>query len=229
MSTFQEITQQALATNYGVRDIFDSDEAFRLATLVANRNTAFANDFKIRGHEYSFRAQTSGKEDDRSSETSTFGQSPFAPSSETISSRKVPECEDVQEILHDAVDIPRSMQFGINGWIQKLYSEARGFEIGTFNYALLSTLLKKQSARWPMVAYGYISDIIAMVHQFIAKVLGAACGDEKISTNILSLLMDGLMDKYRQALSTVEFLLKIEREGTPMTLNHYMNDTLQKW
>lgn len=93
--------------------------------------------------------------------------------------------------------------------------------------------MKKQSAKWPILAQGYISDVIAMVHRFINKALRAACGDStsgdsKISTNLLALLWDNLMDKYRQAISQVEFQLSIERGRMPMTLNHYFNDNLQK-
>lgn len=41
--------------------------------------------------------------------------------------------------------------------------------------------------------------------------------------------MDDLVKKYKHAMSTVDFLLRIEREGTPTTLNHYFNDNLEKW
>jgi hypothetical protein len=37
VSSFQEITQLALTTNYSVRDIFDTDVDVRLATLISNR------------------------------------------------------------------------------------------------------------------------------------------------------------------------------------------------
>lgn len=112
--------------------------------------------------------------------------------------------------------------------MDKVYDESRGFEIGTFNFTLLSALMKKQSVKWPFLAQGYISDVIAMVHRFIKKALFAACGDKRMSTNIIARLEDKLTDKYRQAITHVDFLLKIEREGTPMTLNHYLNDNLQK-
>lgn len=109
----------------------------------------------------------------------------------------------------------RSMQSGIIDWIGKLYKDARGFEIGTFNPVLLSTLMKKQSAKWPGIAQGLVSDIITSVHLFIRNALLAACHDSRISSNILSMLMDNLIDKYRQAISAVDFLLDIERSGTP--------------
>jgi hypothetical protein len=67
------------------------------------------------------------------------------------------------------------------------------------------------------------------VHAFICKGLEVVSKNTQISTNIMSLLMDDLVEKYKQAISTVEFLLRIEREGTPLTLNHYFNDNLEKW
>lgn len=89
--------------------------------------------------------------------------------------------------------------------------------------------MKKQSDKWPVIARGYISDVINMVHGFIRKSLWVSCHSKKISSGIISLLMDDLLDKYRQAIAAVEFLLNIERAGTPMTLNHYLNDNIQKW
>jgi hypothetical protein len=68
-----------------------------------------------------------------------------------------------------------------------------------------------------------------MVHIFIKKALIISCGDQGLGQNILSFLLDDLINKYQQALSTTSFLLKIEREGTPMTQNHYLNSNLQKW
>jgi hypothetical protein len=45
----------------------------------------------------------------------------------------------------------------------------------------------------------------------------------------MSVLMDDLIEKYRQALSKTDFLLRIEREATLMTLNHCLDSDLQKW
>jgi hypothetical protein len=66
------------------------------------------------------------------------------------------------------------------------------------------------------------------VHAFIRNALEVVSKDTELSSKIMSLLMDDLVEKYKHAMSTVEFLLRIEREGTPITLNHYFNDNLQK-
>lgn len=138
-------------------------------------------------------------------------------------------CSDIEDILHDRVQIQNSLTEGILPWIENVYQGSRGFELGTFNSSILPSVLKKQSAKWPSLAEGYICDIISMVHIFTSKALDISCGNQRLGQNILSFLMDGLIEKYRQALSMTDFLLRIEREGTPMTLNHYLNSNLQKW
>lgn len=246
VATFQDITQQALATNYGVRDIFDSDRELRLATLVATRYAAFSHDLALWGHQYAFKPKGDEphgrKSDDENRESESAGDQNYIdggdggddtgarpPKSQHTSSRKVTKCDDLEGILYEDAPIERSMQSGIIAWIGQVYNGARGFEIGTFNHVLLATLMKKQSAKWPDIARGFVSDIIATVHIFIQRALSAACHDSRVASNILSLLMDNLMDKYRQAISSVDFLLDIERAGTPMTMNHYLNDNIRKW
>ena len=242
VSKFQEVTQHALGTNYGFHKIFETDQKARLATLVAARNAKFSDDLATRGHQYSFHPDNSDEESTAEAEDSESESSGDDESEETeqvstqsttsqyaLMSREVTDCEELQDILHKAVRVCLSYKRGISKWIENLYKEARGFEIGTFNHTLLSTLMKKQSAKWPALAQGYISDIIIIVHQFIQAVLASVCGDQKIFSSILSLLIDDLLEKYRRAITVVDFLLDMERAGTPMTLNHYLNDNLQKW
>ncbi|KAF7715889.1 Uncharacterized protein PECH_005775 [Penicillium ucsense] len=152
----------------------------------------------------------------------------WTPEVHSFSSRKVAECGDLHEILHGGAPVEPSTQVGITAWISKIYNEAQGFKIGTFIDVLLWTLWRKQSAKWPNLAQGYVSDIISYVHKFIQTALLAACRDSVMSSRILSLLMDDLMENYRQSISLADFLRGIEQAGTPMTLNHYLNDILQK-
>ncbi|KAJ5537458.1 hypothetical protein N7513_010644 [Penicillium frequentans] len=244
VSKFQRITENALHTNYGSQDAFDEDRDLRLATLVANRNAQFSDDFSTYGHVYAFKSHE--HDDDLEVKPTVPATSP--PSSvgaiigmsndgegeeeeqerRSVPSRKLNNCGDIQDILHDCVQIPDSQTQGVLPWIENLYRESRGFELGTFNSSILSSVLKKQSAKWPSLAEGYICDIISMVHIFTTKALEISSGDQRLGQNILSFLMEDLMGKYRQALSTAEFLLRIERDGTPMTQNHYLNSNLQK-
>lgn len=246
MAKFQRLTENALHTNYGSQDAFDEEPNLRLATLVANRNAQFSEDFSTYGHVYGFKSH----EHEEDSEIKSTVPETSPPSSvganiigsddddgggdeeeerKSVPSRKLNSCDDIQDILHDCVQVQDSLAQGILPWIENIYRVSRGFELGTFNSSILSSVLKKQSAKWPSLAEGYICDVISMVHNFTTKALNVSCGDQRLGQNILSFLMEDLSEKYRQALSMAEFLLRIERNGTPMTQNHYLNSNLQKW
>ena len=106
---------------------------------------------------------------------------------------------------------------------------SRGFELGTFDSSILATTMKVQTTKWAAIALGYISDIATIVHRFIDRVLQSICSEAQVKSELLSALMDGLTERYHKAIDQVRFLLDVERTGTPMTLNHYFNDTLEKW
>jgi hypothetical protein len=89
--------------------------------------------------------------------------------------------------------------------------------------------MKKQSVKWTGLALGYASDVVVITHAFITNLVALTCADEHVSRELLSILMDGLLERYTIALDQVRFLLHVERTGKPMTLNHYFNDNLQKW
>ncbi|RDH26896.1 P-loop containing nucleoside triphosphate hydrolase protein [Aspergillus welwitschiae] len=238
VSKFQRITENALQTNYGSQDAFDDEPELRLATLVANRNALFSDEISTHGHTYAFVSHThdDDSEDQRNRSVASPANSVCSDADKfeseeeckSIPSRKINSCSDIEDILHDCVPIQDSQTQGTLAWIEKIYRESRGFEIGTFNSTILSSVLKRQSAKWPSFAEGYICDVICVVHTFIKKALTIICNDQRLGQNILSFLLDGLSDKYRQALSTTNFLLRIERDGTPMTQNHYLNSNLQK-
>ncbi|KAL8836216.1 MAG: hypothetical protein Q9176_006477, partial [Flavoplaca citrina] len=67
-----------------------------------------------------------------------------------------------------------------------------------------------------------------MAHTFVIDLLRVVCPVERVRTGIMSLLTGHLMEKYKAAISHVNFLLEIELDGTPATLNHYFNDNLEK-
>ena len=80
--------------------------------------------------------------------------------------------------------------------------------------------IKRQSVKWKELALGNISDIMTLVYTFVVDLLRVVCPVRRVQRGILSLLMDRLMEKYKSATSHVEFLLEIELDGTPATLNH---------
>lgn len=89
--------------------------------------------------------------------------------------------------------------------------------------------MHKQSEKWPRYAMGYIGDIITAVHAYIVKALQLLCPDRQVVRGLLAAITEGLQAGYQRAVDQVKFVLSVERNGTPMTLNHYFNDNLQKW
>lgn len=237
--------QQALEANYGSQKAFE-DPDMRLATLVVSRNIAFAHDLLTKGQTYAFQSRranmhgSSGNSADKEKTAAPENQRPqkshsaeshvSKSGSQPTPSRKVALCDSaLQEVLHENVQIECSTGTGIIDWIGELYNDSRGFEIGTFNHHLLSTLMTRQSVKWPIMVRGYVSDIVVYVHTFLCKALLASCREKQLSSKIISFMMGELIKNYHRAICAADFLLDIERAGTPMTLNHYLNENLQKW
>ncbi|KAF3407828.1 Interferon-induced GTP-binding protein Mx2 [Talaromyces pinophilus] len=229
VNSFQDITRQALTTNYSSNDVFDIHRELRFATVIVNRNDIYSKDMAIWGHKYKFARESD--EDDSSSvpevkpEHRLFADLGAA----NLEVRKVSDMPDLEDLVHDMeindVVTPKSR---INSWIERQYRDSRGFEIGTFSFTLLSTTMKQQSEHWTSITHGYINDVVTMTHQFILKALEIACPDDRVRCNLMSILMDKLLGRYRNAIDKVKFLLYVERSSTPMTLNRYLNSNLQK-
>lgn len=68
-----------------------------------------------------------------------------------------------------------------------------------------------------------------MVHHFIAEVIKEICPDPKVLEQLWdNFLLEELHKSYKRAMDQAKWLLEIEREGNPLTMNHYFNDNLQK-
>ncbi|CAG7950906.1 unnamed protein product [Penicillium salamii] len=192
-----------------------------IATVISTRNNEFSGDIGLYGHSYAFGSKSKGASTNDAINSSTSD----------IPNRYVKESldvDDIKEILVEREDVQAPEKHQIFEWVSKAYEDARGFEIGTFNHTILSTLMKQQTVKWPTLSRGYVSDIICYVHNFIQTVLGQVCKNRQIYSRILSVLREDLIRQYCRAISMVDFLLTIERKGTPLTLNHYMNDNLEK-
>lgn len=75
---------------------------------------------------------------------------------------------------------------------------------------------------------GFVSDAIVLGHRFILSALSAVCDDAYVRDALADKLSDELTRRYQNAIACAGFLLKVEKSNTPMTLNHYFNDNLQR-
>lgn len=113
-------------------------------------------------------------------------------------------------------------------WLEGEYRRSRGFELGTFDASLLTIMWRKQSANWDRLTKGYINDIICLVHAFTMDLLSIICPDHRVRSGLTSVLIDPLLERYQQAIKYGDFVMKVERVGNPLTLNHYFADNLEK-
>jgi hypothetical protein len=224
VSAFQNLTVQALGAEYSSNDAFENIRALRLSTEIVTRNEKFSDDLSRWGHLVAFNNALSAQ-----TNASDITVNHPKLKRQLLSSRKVKGIPEIQEILPKSSDISPPLSHDISSWISDEYRQSRGFEIGTFNHALLSGLMKKQSFKWISLANGYIGDIITIIHAYITNGLRQVCIDRRVSENLLAFLKDKLFERYQSAINEVGFLLLVERSTTPMTLNHYLNDSLEKW
>ena len=247
--SFQKIVADALATNYGHRELFRDYSSLRLVTTAINRAEDMATMFAKFGHTYEFGGQSStGAEEggdlgsnmnvdteDETGEVEVTGAEDDPPAGEfsnRSSSRPVrqfPGRTAVDDLLPHTSAVATPQRGEIFKWLRGMFYRTRGFEIGTVNPTLLGALVGEQAHKWKDIALGYVADLIVLTHNFVNDLLQHVCPSRQVRGNVLSLLMDQLCVKYKRAIAHVEFLLNVDLKGTPSTMNHYFNDNLQKW
>lgn len=208
---FTEVTNSALESRHVENDWFNENPALRFANNVVAYNEWFSENVAKYGHWYLFEGDSIEKTEDK------------------IEVDRLLDITMPADVLPDGVDtVDCSYEDGVMEWLGKTYQDSRGFELGTFNGSLLAQAMKKQSDKWEPIALGYIRTIIRMTHQFIEELFALICPDDRIREGLMSMLMEELTEKYCKATSQVQFILRVERQGTPATMNHYFNDNLEK-
>ena len=263
---FQSTTFLAVAARYGADDLFDRIRGLKLATIVVDRNTIFADDVWKKGHTMTFSQGEQSKKceddavpfeevglqfaddgdddagdddgddddgddddgDDDAGDDDAVDDDAEDSEEGSYRVRLTVSDPELDEILHDDCNVPAPKPMGIMLWLDQVYKGSRGFELGTFDASILPNIWKKQSANWNDLALGYVSDIVSHVHNFIVKLLSALCEDRRVQSALLSVLMDGLVERYKKSIDHAYFILHVEKLGTPLTANHYFSDNLEK-
>jgi hypothetical protein len=228
---FQRITSHALDAKYGGDDVFDQNPSLRLATMVVKRNETFSNAVEANGHTFHFTSAPphEGKESKDADSWGLFDVPARRSLRQGVNVREAENHPDLEDILFDPIQLNAPDYSGVLDWLKEVYNDSRGFGLGMSDPSLLAITMRKQSVNWTGLAFGYISDIVTMAHTFICDLLKILCPDERVRAGLSSGLAENLLAKYKKAFSFVEFLLEVERSGTPTTLNHYFNDNLEHW
>jgi len=206
--SFQELTYQALTTEYAGDEVFERSPNLKIATLVRNRSEFFARAFDKYAHTYEFE----GKGDDQ----------PDAEPAKKLNVRLDKGVSDLEDIIGDIDDdVEMPLKGEIFEWLKELHHNSRGFELGTYQPSILSNSMKKQSLKWETLAIGYLSDIITMVHKFVVDMLEHVCPEKSVRQELMVILSEQLAAQYTRALDHVKFLLQVECAENPGTVNQY--------
>ncbi|KAI1133587.1 P-loop containing nucleoside triphosphate hydrolase protein [Nemania abortiva] len=221
---FQSLVRDALDATYTRNGAFSGRDELRLITHVVSENASYAKEMTENGH---MRRFASIRDSDDAMTRDLPGESKIR-----WDAADAPEaCAEIQDVLYE--DDPVTHTFGesddIMSYIKEVYMSSRGQELGTFAHTLLGIIFKEQSKKWESITLNYISRVILRVHVFISQAVKDACPEQRVRDELWNgYLLDELQKSYRRAMDNAKFLLEIERDGVPITLNHYFNDNLQK-
>ncbi|TPX11991.1 uncharacterized protein E0L32_007294 [Thyridium curvatum] len=220
---FQTISSHALNAYYTDEQMFTESPHMRLVTRIIKLNDAFSHTFATRGHLRAFHTISGLVYDDDDDMAKNKAHKVDFP----IPVSKYKELHDI--IVTETYDCPMPLTDCIMAHIEGVYKDSRGPELGTFNGTLLGTTFKEQSSKWEKLVLSHITNAIVLVHQFIFDLLTDCCPDPSVRNALWdTVLLDQLRGCYSRAMQHTRFLLTVEREGKPMTYNHYFNANLQK-
>ncbi|KAJ2904382.1 Interferon-induced GTP-binding protein Mx1 [Zalerion maritima] len=217
---FQRVTQHALDATYTHNPIFHDRQDMRLITRILELNEVFANIFWQKGHTRYF----SRREDDNEGKERRTGEI-----LEVSCDIRDEDFSDICDILEDKYDCPPPDTDSILDHVEHEFQNARGRELGTVPVTLLATTFKDQTKKWEPVVLSHVSDAICLVHHFIRELLEMLCPEKTVRDELWdTILLEDLRTCYKKAIDHAKFLLEVERESWPTTLNHSFTTDLEE-
>jgi Dynamin central region/Dynamin family len=251
-SRYQEAVSCAVAANYSRNDYLQGDRSIRLATRLVDLNEEYATSMAKRGRAVPFKgtsSEESGGEDqedeeqnedspdaDCSGDESAEGSADLlSPVTNDDSSKPSQEDSDedqdlfseLDDLVHAGSEVHSSYR-DITEWLTTVYRANRGFELGTFNPSIVSTIFGKFTSNWQPLTELYVVNSIKIVHRFSHEVLEHFSADERVCNALWEALVDDFKQQYRKARDHALFLLNIERNGTMLTTNHYFAQNMER-
>jgi hypothetical protein len=115
-----------------------------------------------------------------------------------------------------------------SAWINDVYLQSRGLDLGTFNANLVSTAFAEQSRKWGDMTKIYMSRVIITLHRFIAAALRSICPEEQTRGQLWSAILESLVERYKMATAQASLLIEVEQRKKPYTLNRQFAEALSK-
>ncbi|KAM3460166.1 hypothetical protein NHJ6243_006212 [Beauveria neobassiana] len=214
-SEFQRLVRAAVNADYSSSPVFD-DDRFRLITNVLNATDDFKSDFTVYAHTYEFlpsSEEASEEESTTSEPRDDLERKPF---------ELFPDLDGV--IVRDRIeDVPKE---GIMEWLKHSYYRSRGSQLIPLNPMLFSGVLREQTSGWTAQTVYYVSRVIYTIHDFFVGALEAVCSDKRAREELLSQILEQTLARYAACLQQAKFLVNVESEAHPCTLNSIFRSKL---
>lgn len=235
--TFQDRARAALTADYNADPVFDQDE-LRLITHVVNITDVFGADFREGAHSRHF--ENLGLiEPPVVAETPADGDCKETPIELMIDNlRALLEKAKVDDVapgelaeLGDIIVPPHEIPMpcdNFTAWINDVYLQSRGLDLGTFNAHLVSMAFAEQSRKWGDMTKIYMSRVIITLHRFIAAALRSVCSEDQARGQLWSAILEGLVESYKMAMAQASLLIEVEQRKQPYTLNRQFAEALSK-
>ncbi|GIZ42843.1 hypothetical protein CKM354_000609600 [Cercospora kikuchii] len=234
---FQRLVSLSISATHGADHAFETTPALCIAPALMSRMKISSDEMAKYGATYAFSSDLTGTSaGDADSSVDDTGASEYNPDEhlgerpveQTFETRREEDLDDLEDILYTKQSLSPPLRDRIEEWLLKVFQANRGFEMGTFNASILATVMKKQCSKWDDISLGLLSDAIVIVHRFISSALASICDDGNVRNALANNLSDQLHERYGFAMRCLGFLLQVEKSNTPLTLNHYFNDNLQR-
>lgn len=232
---FQSIVRDAMDANYSYHSELQEDR-FHLITEIIDITRQFNKDFMALSTTYQFKRKidlkSSGQtanDDSKSSDSESLEQPEDGRERDdtAISAANMSRFPELESII-DLTWKPAEPKQEIMDFISQVDRVSRGMEMGTLSPNLLFFAFKQQSTKWEPMAKFYVSRVILAIHRFVNAVLETICKDPKVLEELKSALEHDLIDRYRAAIEQVIFLVSLERDARPYTLNDSFDEDIQE-
>lgn len=238
---FQKRVREALDAHYNADPVFKQDE-FRLITHVVNITDVFSADFRESAHSRHF--ENLGLLKPNVEAELVDVRTPDCISKETstglmidhlralLEKTKVDdiapgEYSELGDIIIPLKDISKPGD-NFTTWMNDVYLQSRGLDLGTFDPHLLSMAFTEQSRKWGDMTKTYMRRIIIALHRFIAAALRSVCLEDQARSHLWSAILDALVERYKEAMKQASLLIEVEQRNKPYTLNPQFNQTWSK-
>jgi hypothetical protein len=235
--TFQDRARAALSADYNADPMFDNHE-LRLITHIVNITDVFNYDFQHGAHSRHFKNIEPPQKDVEAVSvpncvSATGSQSSITDATQApltkigVDKIRPEELIELSDIIVRPHDIPKPSE-EVTGWINDIYLDSRGLDLGTFNAHLVSMAFAEQSRKWGDITKIYMSRVIITLHRFIAAALRSVCQEEQSRDKLWAAILDSLVDSYKMAMAQASLLIEVEQRKQPYTLNRQFNESLSK-